>query len=510
MNENKKSLIINILCTLLYAVFTIVIVMHHEIWADEAQVWLLVKNLSIPELFKHLVNEGHPSFFYLLVMPFAKLFNGSFGILAMQIICWLSMVISVFLLLQFSPFNKYAKFGIVTSAGFLYFLPVIARSYSILPVLIFLAAILYQKQKERPILYALVLAMIANTHVIMFAFVFLLGLEFIYEYFIKAKLFCKKYICSALIIFSGLFAVVLQLFGTSSSNGAIELSVSDLSRVVVRVLVQFFANTIDYGYSILLSQKVMPEHVMLYFIITVIFAVLFIVLLLLPFWLNKKIASITFLSISFQFAIYIFAYSALIYPNRTFVAFLILIWGYWQIMEQNNRQNTNKFLNKKIINAILSVFFLLTAFNGIDFSLKDIKNNYSSAKDTAQFIEKNIEKDALLIPTGDAFALGLCYYLPEYNFRSIYSHTQIKYMIWKKNDLSSDLNADIFFTKLMTKDLNENNIKHKKIYVIASDFLNLNHFEETMPESYKLLYVSRPSYAVGEAFKIYEYKKLNN
>ena len=107
-------------------------VLHHEIWVDEAQVWLLVKHLNIFELFNHLVNEGHPSFFYLLIMPFAKI---GLPILAMQIVCWLSMVASVFLLLEYSPFNKFTKFAIIMSAGFLYYLPVMARSYSIIPLL---------------------------------------------------------------------------------------------------------------------------------------------------------------------------------------------------------------------------------------------------------------------------------------------------------------------------------------------------------------------------------------
>ena len=69
--KNKREVIVNILLTILYALFTLMIVLHHEIWADEAQVWLLCKNLSVFELFKHLVQEGHPSLFYLLMMPFA-------------------------------------------------------------------------------------------------------------------------------------------------------------------------------------------------------------------------------------------------------------------------------------------------------------------------------------------------------------------------------------------------------------------------------------------------------
>ena len=100
----KKNILINLLWTFLYALLTLFFVLHHEIWADEAQVWLIVKNLSIPEMLKHLVNEGHPCFFYLLVYPLAKL---NFSIFSMQILCWLSCAASVFLLLTFSPFNRF-------------------------------------------------------------------------------------------------------------------------------------------------------------------------------------------------------------------------------------------------------------------------------------------------------------------------------------------------------------------------------------------------------------------
>ena len=94
MND-RKNLKINILITILFALFTLNTVLRHEIWADEAQVWLLVKHLTPVGLIKHLVNEGHPSFFYFLVMPFAKL---NFSIMAMQIICWLGTVLGAFMI----------------------------------------------------------------------------------------------------------------------------------------------------------------------------------------------------------------------------------------------------------------------------------------------------------------------------------------------------------------------------------------------------------------------------
>jgi hypothetical protein len=137
-----------ILLTIIYAIITFLCVIKHEIWADEAQVWQIARHISVFDLFKHLINEGHPSLFYLLMMPIAKIFQNPESIIYMQIVCWLSSCIAVFLLLLKSPFNGITKFAITTSAGFLYFFPVIARSYSLIPMLVFALAILYPKQKE--------------------------------------------------------------------------------------------------------------------------------------------------------------------------------------------------------------------------------------------------------------------------------------------------------------------------------------------------------------------------
>ena len=70
----NNNLFISLIITFVYAVITLITALHHEVWADEAQVWQLCSNLSFLDLFKHLQNEGHPSLFYLMVMPFAKNF----------------------------------------------------------------------------------------------------------------------------------------------------------------------------------------------------------------------------------------------------------------------------------------------------------------------------------------------------------------------------------------------------------------------------------------------------
>lgn len=298
------------LVTILYSVITLLCVLNHEVMTDEIQVWQLCKYLSIPELINHLHNEGHPILFYLLIMPFAKL---SSNILYMQLLCWLACCISVFILLKYAPFKIYTKLSLILSAGFVYFLPVIARSYSILPILIFLAAILYLKQKQHPILYGIILVCIANTHAIMLGFVAILFFFFIKD-IIKFKLYNEKksYFISAVVIFIGLCLVVFQLHDTTSSNFFIKFRESnEIIRNIIWVLVNFFVNAGNYvaldsigkipGRNTYISDVFLGITIFANFIL--IFVNLFV--------RNKRLFLISTCAIIFQLMIYIFVYPIL-------------------------------------------------------------------------------------------------------------------------------------------------------------------------------------------------------
>lgn len=508
MNKNfvmNKQKIINLIIIFIYALVTLLLIVNHEIWADEAQVWLLCKNLSFFELFKHLVNEGHPSFFYLLNMPFIKM--GS-SIFVMQFICWLSMVGAVFLLLRYSPFNMFSKLAIILSAGFLYYFPVVARSYSILPLLVFSVAILYKKHKELPILYAIILAIIANTHVIMFVFVFLLGCFFVYDNFFKHKLRNKSNVIAVSIIALGLLVVVLQLAGTEASNGSINFIFENIFSSCVRVFVQFFTNSVDYFSVIQLVRHIMPQNVFLYFGLSIILAILFLVLLVFLFFKNKKIFLLAFFSIGFQLAIYIFAYSNMIYPTRNFCAFLIIIFCYWLLLEDKAIWDNAKVATKKMINMLLAMFFILTFMNGFNFATKDLLYNYSSAKDTAEFIKNNIDEDSIIIPTIDAFGLAVYQQALNHHYYSVTKNSFIKYNVWKNVDIYLENNFEDVFNNLLENTLKDKNWEHKKVYILSTNFLHgKNFFATKMPQNYKLIYQSPPCLAIGEVFEVFEYIK---
>ena len=55
-----------------YLAFNGILLLGHEQWRDEANVWLMARELSPLSLFGEIKYQGHPCLWYLLMMPFAK------------------------------------------------------------------------------------------------------------------------------------------------------------------------------------------------------------------------------------------------------------------------------------------------------------------------------------------------------------------------------------------------------------------------------------------------------
>jgi hypothetical protein len=144
-----------------YVTMLCVFVPFHEPWEDEAQAWLLSRDLSLYALLFHaLRREGHPALWYLLLWIPTHL-HLSYGLLN-----WLSAAIAstgIYILLRFAPFPFYLR-ALLPFTFFLgYQYAVVARSYVLFPVLGFMVAHFYREQ--RPIAMAVLLALLANVSI---------------------------------------------------------------------------------------------------------------------------------------------------------------------------------------------------------------------------------------------------------------------------------------------------------------------------------------------------------
>ena len=484
----KKALLI----TVVYFIVVLFCASFHEVWGDEAQVWMLAKNLSIPELLHHLVNEGHPSLFYLIVMPFAKLTN---NFIFQKLICLISSAGAIFLLWKYSKFNTLTKTIITISAPFIYYFPVIARSYSLVPFLVFSIAILYSKSKDHPYIYSILIVLLANTHAIMFAFSALLGLDFLYKNIFLPKkqgVFDKKHILPSLIILIGLLLLPLQIAGTVNNNSFIQY-VPEMNKInsFIRVLMLFAYNSFD-DYFLRTHTKYFDFYSLTMFLLTVGTAVWAYIKLFLA---DKKIFWLIFLSVWFQIAIYAFVYPEYIFPTRIYCAYMILLFGFWILVEEKP---------KKIINILVSILFALTFVNSFKSYYGDIVFDYAGSKRAAQFIEKNFNPENSIIYTTN-LSIGIVAALQLEDKFPIYSPEgkPIKYVVWKGENFQDTANEIMpkFYALLRKKNPN------KDLYIISAFNPYKTEDEHAMDEDYfELLYISPNSLTNLEATKIWKYR----
>jgi hypothetical protein len=145
---------------LAYCATLLLLIPRHEPWLDEAQAWLLARDTSITGLFGHyLAYEGSPGLWHSLLLVAAKA-GAPYGFL--NYISGLAGVAGVTLLLSRSPFPPIVKYSLPFTFFLLYQYAVVARSYVLVPPLLFSLAILYPVARKRIFAFAVLLALLAN------------------------------------------------------------------------------------------------------------------------------------------------------------------------------------------------------------------------------------------------------------------------------------------------------------------------------------------------------------
>lgn len=130
---------------------------YHEPWADEAEAWQLARSLSIRELFQTYVRyDPTPGLWHLLLWILIRLHVGYTG---MHWVCGaIAVVLTSFLVLN-SPFPRYLKFALPFTFFLLFQYAVVARSYALAPLMLFVIASWWKKS---PLIVAVTLGLSAN------------------------------------------------------------------------------------------------------------------------------------------------------------------------------------------------------------------------------------------------------------------------------------------------------------------------------------------------------------
>ena len=422
-----------VLAVFLYAAFQLFLLAHHENWRDEAQAWQIAKNLDLPGLFAQLRYEGHPCLWYLILMPFAKL---GLPFVSMNFVSVAVMTGAAWLLMKRSPFGWPVRLALVFGGFYVYYYPVISRSYCLIPLLLAWLAVLYPQRQEKGIRYGAALALLTQTHI------YMAGLSFLLSFFWMCETACQiwkkrrgeleermPYRALAglgLSLASGIF-LVWELAGSTDLNPSIDIHVSSSPAYNLYRISVGAQWAVDNALGIGLSDRAWK---------LVLAAAFFCFLLLL--WFSWKEALI--LAGTFGTQVLMFTYVYLSSEQKAMILFHELIFILWLILDRRGQTEERCWrirLQKNGWQAALVLLSVIAARGHSQAVLRDVEEPYSAGKAAAAYIREELPKDAVLVTASDVAAFSAAAYLPEREIWYPVTGEAVSFSVWNEERLET-------------------------------------------------------------------------
>lgn len=473
MKKKEKIFLSVVMCVFLALIITVFF--YHDNWRDEAQAYLLCRDMNFLQIFRNVHYEGHPIFYYLLLYPFVKLGAGP-KIVNIFSICF--MALAVYLILFHTKLNFVQKICFLVTWPVLYEFSVVGRSYSLVFLLLIVYSIIYPRRRENPVLIGIILGLLLNTHLLIAGFVGINAFWFYgYEYFLnkdKSSFNNKKMWISFIIFLLFCILLLLQFYPILISNDGMSLN------------------------KLLSFSNVLSLMIVLVFMVSNSVNILFmsisigIVLLLILFIFRNNKVSFWKLIVNYLYMAFFLAYIfGSVSPYMIGLSFTVLLSSV--LMMDSKCFSSRRLTIYLIVASIVSVPAICLSYK------TDFSHNYSSAVATAKYITKNISDDATFICTSDSYCSSLISYLPN-SFYHSNSERFFTYVVWdkKREDKANLLNLDNFINN------------HTSLYYIyiPNDELNSSVFPYLeMNYDLKKLYITKEKMYSGEEYVIFRIDK---
>lgn len=425
----RRSRLVRWAVFLIYLAALLFLVSRHENWRDEAQAWLMVRDLSVPQLIAQMKYEGHPCLWHLILMPFAKL---GFPYRTMNLISAALVAAAVWLLLFRSPVPLPLQCLAPAGSALLYFLPVISRSYALIPLFLFFNAMYYGRRRARPLLYGLSLALLVQTHLYMIPVAGILSLFWLFEALAawRKDRDGKTLLRQALGLMLPLLSFLLflaQITGVEGSS-AFELkweNLLTLPAVLYARHLNLLGIVSGFMPPLFLRRARLTMATFLFFLFVPALAALLLA------WRRKeretaKCCLLYLLFAGIQFAFYLLLLRTGV--SKTAILALLPVWLLWALWPR---------LDDRAVKAcVLCVYWALALFFIMldSFPLNDIIHPYTDAPDCAAYIEEQLPGDALIFQTNTPAASAVLAYLDADAFYSLESRSKESYTTWIKRE----------------------------------------------------------------------------
>lgn len=406
---------------LVFSLFIIIgfwLMINHHPWRDEAQAWLISRDLSVKEVFLQMPYEGTPPLWHLIIMPFAKLNLPYESILGVH---FLIAILSIFILIFYSPLPKIIKIILPFNYYLMFEYAIIARNYNLSILFLFIIAALHKKRYRRPILYGFLIALLSwtNVHSLIISLI-ILGL-FIYN-IIREKLILKNsHLISIGIALSGIVSAILIMLPYSNQiTGLNYMGLTNIGRSMALAAFPFLNH-----------ESLFVVEPVFYWLISLIW--LPIIFNLIKNWKYKLGFIFSWLWLLF---IYTFKHPGDLRHYGLMLIFFIFFW--WLDYYNNETKNLNlkkfKKMKSELMVSYILLFFILV--NGLLYNIGFIIYHqgkfFSGAKEMAIFIKTNdlIEEKISAYPS--YVGTSLLPYLPNKNIYQFETLKEGTYLTWDK------------------------------------------------------------------------------
>lgn len=454
----------------------------HEPWRDEAQAWLIARDVPLLRIPEYMHYEGHPCLWHLILAPFAKL---GMPYLTINIVSLMIMVIAAALLLFGSKMPTLTKTIVLFSVVCTYFYPVIARSYCLIPLLLFACAYCFKERWEHPFRYTLMIALLIQTHALMVITAFFMCLCFLAECFSQ---YSKKRERSILItgakaLSLPLISVILfgcQMIGVSGSAGfSLNSSgISELIRIVIRKTAGTFAAL--FGDNFILG-------ILLVFFLAVIWFI--------DCMKSKSAAKWTAFIVVYGTIAGHNIFYAMVYGSsnqRRLLIPLVMVWGIW-ILEETQREMIGKTLQ-----GLVCVLLILVSFALLPEVYSDVERSYSGGREAGTWVRDNVPEDAIIICDNRAECSAVVPYLQQRYYLDAVTGKEASYAKWEKGWADSRIACDDFIDWVESLDTG-----NREVWLISCTKESFIDGIEQLGENYNMQFLSSETSVMGEDYIIY-------
>lgn len=406
-----------------YSAVVLVLVLKHEYWFDEAQAWNIARDNDIAGIIAVMEYEGHPPLWHFILKIFTSL-GCSYN--ALGLISWGISSAAAAVIIFALPAKPYLKAALLLSSGMLYVNSVVSRVYCLIYLILVLLAWAYPHRKRYPLLFGLLVALLANTHICMCGLVGIIGIYMLVDYFKDLKSnSAKQNVLNTLGLAAagaGVVLLILPIMGSFGSNSyAVELTftaggiLKSLTAAPLEIIKSGCSPNLPNFLGIIFSAAALSALVLALVLLRRKRRALTIELVFTAFYL--VVVGVIWYSQPNRGALYLFTVAAVYImcesdPVRTEKE---------RVGESSNRL-TEKLQrlehdSERSVSVLLSAILALSIPSGIKYAVDDLRGEFAPYKSAAAFIRSNISENALLVTDDDSYAAILTY-LPE---RRIYS-----------------------------------------------------------------------------------------